>query len=127
MASAMGGHAAEEVVFGEMTTGAHDDLSKATQIARSMVMQWGMSANLGPRTFGKRESMVFLGREMGEQRDYSEKMARAIDGEIHELIDRPHERARSILVANRQRLTDLAKRPTDAATRDHAPLRASLA
>ena len=123
MASAMGGHAAEEVVFGEMTTGAHDDLSKASQIARSMVMQWGMSAKLGPRTFGKRESVVFLGREMGEQRDYSEKMAEQIDDEVRELIDRAHNRARSILVANRERLNYLAKRLAEEETLEPDQLR----
>ena len=66
-----GGHTAETLVFGEMTTGAHDDLSKATSIARNMVTQWGMSEKLGPRTFGKKDSLVFLGRDLSEQRDYS--------------------------------------------------------
>ncbi len=110
MASALGGHAAEELVFGEMTTGAHDDLSKATQIARSMITQWGMSATLGPRTYGTQESMVFLGRGISEQRDYSEKVAEQIDVEIHELIDRARDRARHILTANRARLNYLARR-----------------
>ncbi|MCZ6544154.1 MAG: AAA family ATPase, partial [Chloroflexi bacterium] len=110
MASALGGHSAEDLVFGEMTTGAHDDLSKATQIARNMVTQWGMSEKLGPRTFGKKESLVFLGKELSEQRDYSEKIAEQIDDEIRELIDRARDRARSILSEHRQRLDYLAAR-----------------
>ncbi len=110
MASALGGHSAEDLVFGEMTTGAHDDLSKATQIARSMVTQWGMSEKLGPRTFGKKESLIFLGKEVSEQRDYSEKIAEQIDDEIRELIDRARDRARGILSEHRQRLDYLAER-----------------
>ena len=88
LASALGGHQAEELVYGEMTTGASDDLSKVTSIARNMVTQWGMSQKLGPRTFGKRESLVFLGRDISEQRDYSERIAEMIDDEVRELIDR---------------------------------------
>ena len=110
MASALGGHCAEELVFGELTTGAHDDLSKATQIARSMITQWGMSKRLGPRTFGKKETTVFLGKEVGEQRDYSERMAEQIDDEIRELIDRARDHARDILTDNRERLDHLAER-----------------
>ena len=110
MASALGGHSAEDLVFGEMTTGAHDDLSKATQIARSMVTQWGMSEKLGPRTFGKKESLIFLGKEVSEQRDYSEKIAEQIDDEIRELIDRARDRARGILSEHRPRLDYLAAR-----------------
>ena len=109
LASALGGHTAEILVFGEMTTGAHDDLSKATSIARNMVTQWGMSEKLGPRTFGKKESMIFLGRDISEQRDYSERIAEEIDDEVRELMDRARDRARSILAANRDKLDLLAK------------------
>ncbi len=109
MASALGGHSAEILIFGEMTTGAHDDLSKATQIARNMITQWGMSEKLGPRTFGKKESLIFLGKELNEQRDYSERTAEQIDDEIRELIDRAQDRARSILTENRERLEYLAR------------------
>ncbi len=123
MASALGGYSAEELVFGEMTTGAHDDLSKATQIARSMITQWGMSEKLGPRTFGKKESLVFLGKEVSEQRDYSEKVAEQIDGEIHELIDRARDQARNILAENRERLDYLAKRLMEDETLDPDQLR----
>ena len=108
MASALGGHAAEEVVFGEMTTGAHDDLSKVTQIARAMITQWGMSERLGARTFGKKETMVFLGRDISEQRDYSEKIAELIDEELREIIDHARDRARTILRRNREQLDLLA-------------------
>ena len=110
LASALGGHTAETLVFGEMTTGAHDDLSKATSIARNMVTQWGMSEKLGPRTFGKKESLVFLGRDLSEQRDYSERIAEEIDEEVRELIDRARDRARAILAENRETLDLLAER-----------------
>src|SRR5690606_36842444 len=79
MTMALGGHVSEEMVFGEMTTGAHDDIGKVTSIARNMVTQWGMSSRLGPRTFGRRQSMVFLGRDISEERDYSERTAEEID------------------------------------------------
>jgi len=123
MASALGGFAAEELVFGEMTTGAHDDLSKATQIARNMIMQWGMSKTLGPRSFGRKESMIFLGKEINEQRDYSEKIAEQIDEEIHELIDRARDRARNLLTDNRERLNYLATRLMEEETLDPDQLR----
>ena len=110
LASALGGHQSEELAFGEMTTGASDDLSKVTQVARNMVTQWGMSEKLGPRTFGKRESLVFLGREISEQRDYSERVAEMIDDEVRELIDRARDRSRSLLAANREKLDLLAQR-----------------
>jgi cell division protease FtsH len=109
LASALGGHTAEDLVFGEMTTGAHDDLSKATSIARNMVTQWGMSRKLGPRTFGKKESMVFLGRDLSEQRDYSERIAEEIDDEVRELLDKARDRARSILSEHRGKLDALAR------------------
>ena len=93
-----------------MTTGAHDDLSKVTQVARAMITQWGMSERLGARTFGKKESMVFLGRDISEQRDYSETVAEQIDEELRELIDRARDRARTILRRNRDQLDLLAGR-----------------
>ena len=92
MAQALGGHVAEEMIFGEPTTGAHDDIGKVTHIARDMVTQWGMSARLGPRTFGRRDSMVFLGRDIAEQRDYSERTAEEIDDEVRRIIEEAHER-----------------------------------
>ena len=127
MASALGGHAAEELIFGEMTTGAHDDLSKVTTIARAMITKWGMSERLGARTFGKQESMVFLGRDISEQRDYSETVAEQIDEELREIIDRARDRARTILRQNREQLTLLAERLMQAETIDGAHLQAILA
>ena len=127
MASALGGHAAEEIVFGEMTTGAHDDLSKVTQIARAMITQWGMSERLGARTFGKKESMVFLGRDISEQRDYSEMVAEQIDEELREFVDRARDRARTILRRNREQLDLLATRLMEVETLEGDDLRAILA
>ncbi|MEE9277723.1 MAG: ATP-dependent zinc metalloprotease FtsH [Dehalococcoidia bacterium] len=126
LASALGGHTAEQLVFGEMTTGAHDDLSKATQIARNMVTQWGMSEKLGPRTFGKKESLIFLGRDINEQRDYSERVAEQIDDEVRELIDHARDRARAILAENRHRLDAIAKRLMEEETLEGDDLQAAL-
>ncbi|MGE3857892.1 MAG: ATP-dependent zinc metalloprotease FtsH [Dehalococcoidia bacterium] len=110
MTMALGGHVSEELIFGEMTTGAHDDIGKVTQIARNMVTQWGMSARLGPRTFGRRQSMVFLGRDISEERDYSERTAQEIDDEVRRVIDEAHQRCRSVLGAHRDKLEALAAR-----------------
>ena len=110
MTMALGGHVSEELIFGEMTTGAHDDIGKVTQIARNMVTQWGMSARLGPRTFGRRQSMVFLGRDISEERDYSERTAQEIDDEVRRVIDEAHQRCRTVLAAHRDKLELLAAR-----------------
>ena len=108
MAQALGGHVAEEMIFGEPTTGAHDDIRKVTSIAREMVTQWGMSERLGPRTFGRRESMVFLGRDISEQRDYSERTAEEIDEEVRRIIDEAHLRCRTVMAAHLDKLNELA-------------------
>ncbi len=110
LAMALGGHAAEELIFGEMSTGPSDDISKVTKLARQMVTRFGMSERLGPRTFGQKEELVFLGREISEQRDYSEKVAEEIDDEVRHIIDDAHERARQILRDNKDKLTLLAER-----------------
>jgi cell division protease FtsH len=110
MAMSLGGHVSEEMVFGEMTTGAHDDIGKVTQIARSMVTQWGMSSRLGPRTFGRRQSMIFLGRDISEERDYSERTAEEIDDEVRRIIDEAHENCRRVLREHRAELDVLAAR-----------------
>ena len=110
MTMALGGHVSEEMVFGEMTTGAHDDIGKVTSIARNMVTQWGMSSRLGPRTFGRRQSMVFLGRDISEERDYSERTAEEIDDEVRRIIDEAHARCRTVLSEHRDRLDALAAR-----------------
>ncbi|MGI8553353.1 MAG: ATP-dependent zinc metalloprotease FtsH, partial [Dehalococcoidia bacterium] len=118
IAFALGGHAAEELRFGEFTTGPSDDISKVTQIARSMVTRYGMSERLGPRTFGRKEELVFLGREISEQRDYSDKIAEEIDDEVRVIIDEAHERARKILTENRDKLELLSQRLMDEETLD---------
>jgi cell division protease FtsH len=109
LAAILGGMVAEELVFGEMTTGPQDDLERATKIARQMVTQWGMSERLGPRTFGKREEMVFLGREISEQRNYSEKVAEEIDEEVRRIVDEAYQSASKVLVEKRAKLEQIAK------------------
>ncbi len=110
LAMALGGQAAEELIFGEMSTGPSDDISKVTKLARSMVTRYGMSERLGPRTFGQKEELVFLGREISEQRDYSEKVAEEIDDEVRHIIEQAHELARKILRENKDKLVILAEK-----------------
>ncbi len=108
LATALGGLCAEELILdGEATTGPSDDLNKATNIARNMVTQWGMSERLGPRTFGNKQELVFLGREISEQRNYSEKVAEEIDEEVRRLVDHAYQTARGVLLENRDRLDKL--------------------
>ena len=109
MAMAMGGRAAEELRFNEVTTGASNDLEQATNIARIMVTRYGMSDELGPRTFGKREELVFLGREISEQRDYSDRVAETIDEEVHKFIENAHETAKKVLREHEDTFTKLSK------------------
>ncbi len=109
LASMLGGHAAEDLIFGEMTTGSRSDIEQATKIARKMVTEWGMSERLGPRTFGRREELVFLGREVAEQKDYSEKTAQKIDEEVNAVIQHAHDVATEILTKNRAKLVQLAE------------------
>jgi cell division protease FtsH len=105
----LGGRAAEEMVLQQQTTGAGDDLEKATEMARKMVCEWGMSEKLGPLTFGKREEHIFLGREFARQQDYSEETAVLIDAEVKQIILDSAARARSILEEQIARLHRLAK------------------
>ncbi|MBF6600507.1 MAG: ATP-dependent zinc metalloprotease FtsH [Dehalococcoidia bacterium] len=108
LATSLGGLVAEELILdGESTTGPSDDLNRATSIARNMVTQWGMSERLGPRTFGNKQEMIFLGREIGEQRNYSEKVAEEIDEEVRRLVDHAYQTARSIIMANKDRMEKL--------------------
>ncbi len=93
----LAGHAAESIIFGEVTTGAHNDLQRATELARQLITQFGMSEKLGPRTFGQKEEMIFIGREIHERRDYSEKTAQAIDAEISSFLDTAYKRAEEII------------------------------
>jgi cell division protease FtsH len=94
------GRVAEELVFGQTTTGAGDDIEKATELARKMVCQWGMSEELGPMTFGRREEQVFLGRDIAHHRDYSEHTAIEIDREVRRVVDAAFQRARKLLADN---------------------------
>jgi cell division protease FtsH len=109
LAGILGGRAAEETVFDEITTGASNDLEKVTEIARSMVQRWGMSEKLGPLVYGKKEELVFLGKELGEQRDYSEAVAQQIDGEVQRIVAEAHETALRVLTENRERLDRVAE------------------
>jgi cell division protease FtsH len=109
LAVSLGGRVAEEITFGEMTTGAQNDLEQATKLARKMVTEYGMSEKLGPRTFGQRQELVFLGREISEQRDYSDKIAQEIDEEVHNIIQRAYDSAKKILTTNTEKLNQLAK------------------
>ena len=105
----LGGRVAEEIIFGEITTGAHHDLEQATKLARRMVTEYGMSEKLGPRTFGQKQELVFLGREISEHKDYGDKIADAIDGEVHAIIQRAYNTSKRILTANKEKLKQLAE------------------
>ncbi|MFA5066404.1 MAG: ATP-dependent zinc metalloprotease FtsH [Dehalococcoidia bacterium] len=108
MIISLAGRAAEQVVFGELTTGAQNDLEKVTTTARRMIMEFGMSEKLGPRTFGKREEMIFLGKEIHEQRNYSERFALEIDREIESLVKEAYTKAVEIITDNKPRLKYIA-------------------
>ena len=105
----MGGRVAEEMIFSEVTTGASNDIERATKVALNMVKRYGMSESLGPRTFGKVQEMVFLGREISEERDYGDKIAEEIDDEVRILIKLAYERAQEILVENKPSLVLLSE------------------
>jgi len=108
LAHMLGGHVAEGLIFNEISTGASDDIRRATELAHKMVTQYGMSDKLGPRTFGKREEMIFLGREISEQRNYGDKIANMIDEEVHRIIDEAYAKAKKILNENRGKLKLIA-------------------
>ncbi len=108
MAMLMGGRTAEELIFGDPTTGAQNDIERATQIARAMVTQFGMSDVIGPQQLGQRSQEVFLGRDMGHEQNYSDEMAARIDGEVRRLLDEAHAEAREILTLHRATLDLLA-------------------
>jgi cell division protease FtsH len=122
LAYAMGGRVAEEIVFHDPTTGASNDIEKATAIARRMVTEYGMSATVGAVKLGQSSGEVFLGRDMGHQRDYSESIAERVDGEVRELIDQAHDEAYQVLTANRDILDRLATALLERETLDHNAL-----
>jgi cell division protease FtsH len=109
MAMTLGGRAAEEIVFGEITTGASNDLEKVTETAKQMVMRYGMSERLGPRVFGHDRSMPFLGREFSSEPDYSDEIAREIDDEIRRVVEEAHQTARELLTERRDALDRISK------------------
>ena len=117
---ALGGRAAEELVFERITTGASSDLQTATQLARNMVTRYGMSEKVGLRVYGEDPSMVFLGRSIGEQRDYSDETARAIDEEVDSILNNSYDRAVEILKANFDHLKLLAETLLEVETLDRA-------
>jgi len=110
IAGLLGGNASEKLIFGDTTTGSSNDIEKATTLARRMVTEFGMSEKLGPLAFGKRDELVFLGREIGEQRNYSDEVARQIDEEVRVIIDRGYARAMDVLTKYKDRLVLLAER-----------------
>jgi cell division protease FtsH len=110
LAWSLGGHAAEQLIFGEVTTGASNDIERATSLARQMVTQYGMSEKLGPLALGKKDELVFLGREIGEQRNYSEAVAQEIDNEVRNLINRAYSVAREILVRHKDKLVTVSEK-----------------
>ena len=109
LAVMMGGRVAEELIFDEVTTGASNDIERATKTALGMVKRYGMSASLGPRTFGKREELVFLGREISEERDYGDKIAEEIDVEVRHLISHAYRLAQRLLVDHKPKLVQVAE------------------
>jgi len=110
IAGLLAGNVAERLVFGDTTTGSSNDIEKATDLSRRMVTEFGMSDRLGPLSFGKRDELVFLGREIGEQRNYSDEIAKQIDEEVRAIIDRAYERASQVLETHRDRLEALAQK-----------------
>lgn len=110
MVGLLGGRAAEELVFDDITSGAANDLERVTRMARSMVTRLGMSEELGPLVYGQKEELIFLGREIAEQRDYSEAVAQKIDEEVRKLVNQAYERAKAILVQYRDKLDAVAQR-----------------
>jgi cell division protease FtsH len=123
----LGGRAAEDLIFQHFTTGAGNDLERATDLARKMVCNWGMSDELGPVTFGKREEHIFLGREFAQSKDYSEETARLIDGAIKNLVLSASRRASGLLAANRDQLHALAQALLEKETLDAAEIDRLLA
>lgn len=125
LAQMLGGRCAEDLILGEanITTGASDDIRKATDLARKMVTEWGMSDKLGPRTFGERQEMVFLGRDLGEQRNYSEDIASEIDQEVHHLVETAFLRAKEVLRRREHILRVLAARLTEVETMEGAEMK----
>jgi cell division protease FtsH len=118
LARGLGGRVAEELVFDDITTGASSDLEQVTRLARNMVTRFGMSDRLGPMIYGQKDELIFLGREIGEQRDYSEAVAEEIDAEVRRIVSEAYERARTTLTEHRDKLELLAQTLLDVETLD---------
>ena len=106
----LGGRVAEELVFNDITSGASNDIERVTKIARTMVTRWGMSSEMGPMVYGQKEELIFLGREISEQRDYSEAIAEKIDQEVRNLVNEAYKKTREILTTYRDKLEEVAQR-----------------
>jgi len=106
----LGGRASEDIVFNDITSGAANDLERVTQLARKMVTRLGMSSDIGPMVYGTKDELIFLGKEIGEQRDYSEAIAEKIDGEVQKLVNESYNRAKKILIKHRKKLDEVANR-----------------
>ncbi|HUY97097.1 MAG TPA: ATP-dependent zinc metalloprotease FtsH [Verrucomicrobiae bacterium] len=128
LAGILGGRVAEEIHLGDtnITTGASDDISKATKLARRMVTEWGMSEKLGPLAFGTKEELVFLGRDLGEQRNYSEEVAGEIDQEVHSFVDNAYLTAKKVLTQRRHVLRALAEQLVQVETMDGSEMDAVI-
>ena len=118
LAILLGGRAAEEIALNHMTTGAGNDLEKATELARKMVTEWGMSEKLGPLTFGKKDEHIFIGREIAKHKDYSEKTAVEIDDEVKKIVMEAYDTAKNLLMGNKDLLDALAKTLLERETMD---------
>ncbi len=110
MIGLLGGRAAEEIVFDDITSGASNDIERVTKLARTMVMRLGMSSEMGPMVYGQKEELVFLGREISEQRDYSESVAEKIDKEVQEIVRKAYKEAKQILTDYRENLDAIAQK-----------------
>jgi cell division protease FtsH len=126
IATAMGGRIAEDVFIGSITTGASNDIERATEIARAMVCEYGMS-DLGPLTFGKKEEQIFLGREIAQHRDYSEDTAIKIDSEVKRIVAEQYDRARNIIMENKEAMVRLAEALLEFETLDSVQIRRVVA
>ncbi|MBN2573792.1 MAG: ATP-dependent zinc metalloprotease FtsH [Deltaproteobacteria bacterium] len=127
IAVAMGGRVAEEIIFGQITTGASNDIHNATELARKMVCEWGMSEKLGPLHFGRNDEMVFLGRDFVEHKEYSEQTAREIDGEIRRIVTENYERAKQTVLGNLDKLKLIAEALLERETLDGVEIDTLLA
>jgi cell division protease FtsH len=124
LAVLLAGYAVEKEIFKDVTTGATNDLHQATKLARRLVTEFGMSEKLGPRTFGEREELIFLGREIHERRDYSEKVAQDIDEEVSRFINHAYETARKIVRKSRVYLEEIVRRLMEKETLERAEFEA---